>query len=305
MIVFSLLLVLGLILFTAGLEVTIRWRAAADRGAWTTRPLPLPDPKATRIVVLGDSIAYAPNLTTVQAWPALLEEYLAAVHPSRTWQVINAGVSGNTVADGYARFERHVSRYKPHVVLITFGINDCRQVYRAIDARRIAQFERNEMKVWGRSYLLRALAARLRSLPDVDYAAEAIAKGPRIPPESFSLILAWLARRSQRAKIRAVLLTPTPVSSHLPAGRRTEFAHWAEYGTLIREVARSLDTAMIELSHTFPDVSPWAEDGVHLSAEGEKIVAERVWQALRHPRIATSLRLETQASNAEMAPSLE
>ena len=131
-------LFLGFVLSLLGLELLLRQRSAIRSRA--IRPPGPIDASTTRIVVLGDSIAHAPDLPAEQAWPALLEKHLQDGYPDRRWQVINASVSGSTTADAYVRFDQHVRAFRPDLVLIALGLNDCRQVYRAIDRRRIASF---------------------------------------------------------------------------------------------------------------------------------------------------------------------
>jgi lysophospholipase L1-like esterase len=292
----SAFLLSGFFLLLFGLELTIRRRAYADRGAWRTRPLPSPDLQATRIVVLGDSIAFGPDLAAEQAWPALLEQRLKHAYPDRRWQVINAGIPGNTTADAYARFDQHVRAYRPHLVLIALGLNDCRQVYRAIDRRRIAAFLRYENFAGtyglGQFYLFRAILNHLAPLPEVDYSIQREADGPRVPPDTFSSLLDWFVNASKRMHAQPVLLSLTPISEALAPARRAEFARWSEYNTLVGRVAHKRQAPLIEVSHPFPDASYWAADGVHLSAAGETAVADRVWaglQTVAHPGMRTPL----------------
>lgn len=269
----------GLLALLLGLELAIRHRAAADPGAWTTRPLPTPATQATRIVVLGDSIAYGTGLPESDAWPARLSQRLKDEYPQRRWQVINAGVSGNTAVDAYARFDVHVRAYRPHRVIIALGLNDCRQVYRAIDPRRLALFRRDETTWWGKSYLLRAVVNRLRPLPEPDYAGVRQVEGPRIPPDDFRAILSWLVQETREIDAQPVLLTLPPLSPQLPADRRIEFSRHSQYNSIIRATARETGAPFIEVSHRFSSGQPWLEDGVHLSAAGETEIAERVLAA--------------------------
>jgi len=78
----------------------------------------------TRIVCLGDSVTKAvrPGVTAEQTFCALLQESLSSSdHPV---EVINAGIGGNTTADGLARFERDVLAHQPALVVLMFGLND-------------------------------------------------------------------------------------------------------------------------------------------------------------------------------------
>jgi len=278
-----LYLLFGLILSLLGLEITLRRRTAARISA-IRPPAPL-DVHATRIVVLGDSIAHAPDLPAEQAWPAQLEIQLREAYPNRPWQVINAGVSGNTTADAYVRFDQHVRAYHPHLVFIALGLNDCRQVYRAIDQRRISSFFRNENFAetygLGRSYLFRAILNRFAPLPVADYTMEQEAKGPRVPPETFTSLLIWFVNASKRLPAQPVLISLTPVSENITPSRRQEFAHWSDYNTLVGQTARRSQVPLIDVSQPFPDVQHWADDGVHLTAAGEAEITQRVWTGLQ------------------------
>ena len=74
-----------------------------------------------RIVVLGDSLTAGFGLPREDAFPARLEAALRAEgHP---WQVIDAGVSGDTSAGGLARLD-WVLADAPEIVIVELGAND-------------------------------------------------------------------------------------------------------------------------------------------------------------------------------------
>jgi acyl-CoA thioesterase I len=74
------------------------------------------DSPGTTIVVLGDSIAAGVGSGPGQAYPELLAARFGT-------EVINAGVSGNTTADGLARIDE-VLEENPWMVIIELGGND-------------------------------------------------------------------------------------------------------------------------------------------------------------------------------------
>jgi lysophospholipase L1-like esterase len=261
------------------MELFLR-RRASIRASVIQPPEPL-DASATRIVVLGDSIAHAPDLPAEQAWPALLEKHLQDAYPDRRWQVINASVSGSTTADAYVRFEQHVRIFRPDLVLIALGLNDCRQVYRAIDERRIASFYRSETFGFRKSYLYRAVINRLAPLPVANYTVDRAAKGPRVSPDTFSALLTWFVDASRQLPAQPALVSLTPVNETFDPSRRREFARWSEYNTQVGQIADTLQVPLIDVSQPFPDTQCWADDGIHLSATGEIEVAQRVWTSLQ------------------------
>lgn len=77
-----------------------------------------------RIVCLGDSVTRAvrPGVEPHETFCALLEKQLTTA--DRPVQVINAGIGGNTTADGLKRFQTDVLDHKPHYVIVMFGLND-------------------------------------------------------------------------------------------------------------------------------------------------------------------------------------
>ncbi|MBI4871570.1 MAG: hypothetical protein HY814_08380 [Candidatus Riflebacteria bacterium] len=73
------------------------------------------------VVFLGDSLTEGPGIRADQAYPALLQHQLdAAGYPLRA---INAGVSGNTSAQGLARIDALLAK-RPLFLVVNFGTND-------------------------------------------------------------------------------------------------------------------------------------------------------------------------------------
>jgi len=73
------------------------------------------------IVCLGDSLTAGYGLEEAQAWPALMQAMASA--DGRDWQVINAGVSGDTTQSARKRVAWAL-KAKPTVVVIALGGND-------------------------------------------------------------------------------------------------------------------------------------------------------------------------------------
>ncbi|MCK9477929.1 MAG: GDSL-type esterase/lipase family protein [Firmicutes bacterium] len=71
-----------------------------------------------KIIAFGDSITQGSALTTdMKNWTELLSERYGT-------EIINAGVAGNSSAQGLARLERDVLSLRPDLVIINFGMND-------------------------------------------------------------------------------------------------------------------------------------------------------------------------------------
>ncbi|MCK6445617.1 MAG: arylesterase [Planctomycetes bacterium] len=76
---------------------------------------------APRVVFLGDSIAAGLHLSADQAFPAALQRELA--RRGVPFELVNAGVSGDTTAGGLRRVD-WVLAQKPAVLVVELGAND-------------------------------------------------------------------------------------------------------------------------------------------------------------------------------------
>lgn len=90
------------------------------------------------ILVVGDSVTAGYGLPPEQSFPAVLQAML--LQSGHAVDVVNAGVSGDTTADGLARlpklFPPH-SRRRPDLLILQLGAND------GIQGRDLTQVEAN------------------------------------------------------------------------------------------------------------------------------------------------------------------
>ncbi len=77
---------------------------------------------ARTVMVFGDSLSAAYNLSPDEGWVHLVEERIA--RSGLAWQVVNASISGETTAGGLRRLAEDLKRHKPSVVVIELGAND-------------------------------------------------------------------------------------------------------------------------------------------------------------------------------------
>jgi acyl-CoA thioesterase I len=78
---------------------------------------------ATRtVMVFGDSLSSAYNLSPAEGWVHLIEERIAGLRLA--WRVVNASVTGETTAGGLRRLAEDLKRHNPSVVVIELGGND-------------------------------------------------------------------------------------------------------------------------------------------------------------------------------------
>lgn len=74
-------------------------------------------PAGTQVLVLGDSLSYGTGANPHEDYPSLLAA-------NTGWNIINAGVPGDTSADGLARLPELLAEYEPKVLMIELGGND-------------------------------------------------------------------------------------------------------------------------------------------------------------------------------------
>ncbi len=92
--------------------------ALSSATAASTTP---PDAARPRVVILGDSITAGYGLSRNEAYPAILQEKVDAAHLN--YQIINAGLSGDTTAGGLRRVDWVLSA-GAQVLVIALGGND-------------------------------------------------------------------------------------------------------------------------------------------------------------------------------------
>ncbi|MDR3222064.1 MAG: GDSL-type esterase/lipase family protein [Candidatus Accumulibacter sp.] len=74
-------------------------------------------PPGSRVLAFGDSVTYGTGASPGEDWSTLLGE-------STGWQVINAGVPGDTAEAGRARIRSLLAEHQPALVVIEIGGND-------------------------------------------------------------------------------------------------------------------------------------------------------------------------------------
>ncbi|WP_088286602.1 GDSL-type esterase/lipase family protein [Ideonella sp. A 288] len=80
-------------------------------------PKATPVPPGATVLALGDSLTQGTGAPPEAAYPAVLAGLTG-------WQVVNAGVSGNTSAQGLDRLPALLAEHRPALVLLGLGGND-------------------------------------------------------------------------------------------------------------------------------------------------------------------------------------
>lgn len=74
-------------------------------------------PTGATVLILGDSLSYGTGAAEGQDYPTLLAQHSG-------WEVINAGIPGNTSAQGLERLPDLLEEYQPALLMIELGGND-------------------------------------------------------------------------------------------------------------------------------------------------------------------------------------
>jgi acyl-CoA thioesterase-1 len=75
-----------------------------------------------KIVALGDSLTAGRGLLETQAYPALLQQKLN--EDGYNWEVVNAGISGDTTAAGLQRLDWALQEPDVRILILELGAND-------------------------------------------------------------------------------------------------------------------------------------------------------------------------------------
>lgn len=130
-----------------------------------------PVPAARRIVLLGDSLTAGLGLPPEQAYPALLQERLEA--RGAGWQVVNAGVSGDTSAGGLRRLDWSLEGGAA-IVLVALGGNDALRGLPAADLERNLEAAVQRAHAAGARVILAGMEAPPNTGPEYTRAFRAV-----------------------------------------------------------------------------------------------------------------------------------
>jgi len=77
---------------------------------------------SSKILIMGDSLSAAYNISIQQSWPVIFQQKLKSVVPQS--EVINASISGETTAGGVERLKALMDEHKPSHIILELGGND-------------------------------------------------------------------------------------------------------------------------------------------------------------------------------------
>lgn len=199
--------------------------------------------KKQNIICFGDSITHCVGFPEASRWTARLAFLLEEHFPGK-FDVYNKGIGGNTTALALDRIQTDVVPLMPAIVLIEFGINDA-YVY-----------------PW-------CLA-------------------PRASLKDFQTNLQEIVRQVSQAG-KPILILNHPVTDsilHYQGNKKPLKHNLRRHNEAIRKIAQAKRVPLIDLpllmrKRKVELKSFHAEDGVHLSPEGNRIYAEMIFDELK------------------------
>lgn len=223
----------------------------------TAAPYAEEAPRLT-LVAFGDSTT-APRIvqgSQLRVYPDVLQE---AFHSAGlNANVVNAGIGGDNTTQGRARFEKDVLAYRPDIVLIQFGLNDCYvDVANGEGAPRVSLVDYQD---------------------NLRYFVETLKKRGSQPILMTPNPGMWTADSKAR-------LNKPPYKTDERWGYNVLNA---EYAASVREIARDFDVPLIDIYQWYldydavegQDASTLFLDGIHPGVEGQARTAGMIFQTI-------------------------
>lgn len=91
--------------------------AALSLVACSRKPRFSPLPSGSTVLAFGDSVTFGTGAARGEDWPTLLASLTG-------WNVVNAGIPGDTAANGKLRIAALVEEHRPALVIVEIGGND-------------------------------------------------------------------------------------------------------------------------------------------------------------------------------------
>lgn len=199
--------------------------------------------KPLKVVLFGDSITQAG--VKPGGYITLMQEMLQKEGKSSEYELIGEGIGGNKIYDLYLRAEEDAFSHNPDIVVIWVGVND----------------------VWHK-----------------------VSYGTGTDADKFEKFYRALVKRFQEKGIKVIICTPATI------GEKTDFSNQQDgdlnqYSTIIREISETMNTDLLDFREIFLsynrennpenlDRGILTRDRVHLNEKGNKLVAERMLNAL-------------------------
>jgi lysophospholipase L1-like esterase len=265
-----------------------------------------------RIFAVGESSTFGWKgaYTNRDAWPALLEARLRAAYPGRDIEVINAGVPQYTSVEQRINFMLRISKLQPDALLIYHGNNDINWSW-VPDVQTKLLYGREEFPSvntwWNRladhSYVYMEIRKRLSAIPSSSGAV----KHDDPDPAALKMLddnVRGFIEDARRSNLKVAIATfahglneqglPGVFSDDERALGVPTIALWFDnlsaqgvrrsfplYNKQVVKIATSMQLPLCDLASAIPGTPEYHTDWCHLSAKGERAVAEQWFQTIQ------------------------
>ncbi len=227
--------------------------------------------KEYRLFAIGDSNTL--GSAECPSWVEYLGKIFKEENPNVT--VINAGVWGYSSFQGVNRFEE-VSKYKPDMVLISFGKNDGNRV--TISDR---QYVANK-KILYLPYLCKLRIFQfLIAVSDIILIKNSIDKYiiPRVSHAEYHLNLDKIITKAKEKNIKVVFLTRPVIVEYLDTLWWKNF--WPQYNRIAKRIAEQNGVKIIDVYSYFNNKTEYFVDACHFTDAGYQVAAELIYRNIK------------------------
>ncbi len=257
-----------------------------------------------RLAFLGASTTFCAEASSDEAtWPSLVVAALRAARPGLDVDFVNAGVAGYVLDEVQQGLDLRVAPLEPDVIVVYEATNDLTKWSRELARAQGVYTEHADREGWLARYSLAWHLIEKNLLVRARQSAAAGGEGRLVMDESVvvppfrerlerlvrrarevspCVLLATFAQRARagqdEAEQRAACITHfyyMPYMSHAAV-----VAGFTAYNRVIREVAATTGTTLVEGEDTIPHDSAHFADSVHFTDEGCRWQARRIADAL-------------------------
>lgn len=243
-------------------------------------------PEEFRILSLGESTTFAPELSNEESYSSLLEAQL--ILPAKKLRVLNAGVPGYSLFQGYTYLSLHGLDLQPDAVMLYFGFNDflpitfrsqrdalSARMPEALTDRQLFERRQKPTSRLGFWLLQHSNLARARVFGDepATQAVVSTSDRPRVPEEDRWWLLSSIHQLSQDHGFRLVVVIPW-------------YLEFDEHASLLREFSRgATDSTLVDLPARLEELEDstqeYFRDQVHPNRRGHQLIADEIASVLQ------------------------
>ncbi len=281
-------------------QLTISTRGFRSPELVTPKPA-----ERVRLAFLGGSTTISLEVKgNENTWPHRVWTHLSEAHPGVTFDYLNAAVSGYGVSHSLRRLEAQVAPAEPNIIVILHGYNDMTANSFALAKAEGLITERPAKESWlARQSVLWNLLEKNVKVFLRQQSEEASAEGtlegfPAALGEEFRADLTALVEGARRQAEMVVLVTMAPrLRPGLSAEEQRDASVTARfympyltmaaiadgytvYNQVIKEVGASTGSLVVEAESFLAPEERFYTDSIHFTAEGSRVMAERISEAL-------------------------